>query len=334
MMEIEFAEDFGSLNRHRILVCSPRRNAVTGYALADASDRGAFSCDFGEASGEDGDRWLRFDGRTYSSAGDEDNEDFALLAKYPNPWDDRYKVVIVAGIMTVGTWGAAEYLQTQAEQLDEKTQGHDFAAVLDIQAEQGKSTVSARLTRDLKVFTSWPEPSDSQDAVAQRDPVSDHIVTSGRSGLVLPARPDPSWWGPEPDALFARTIMQHDEALTLEQRTRLVTEGSLTIDEAAQVMGVESSVITEFVTNNAVASLETKDGVVLPDWQFAFGEEPRLLEGVPRLMAEFPGDVLALSQWMHRPTPDLGFRTPHEALLEGDVDEVMRLVAALGAAAW
>ena len=65
--------------------------------------------------------------------------DHALVVKAPNPWDPEKTVFIVAGIRGIGTWGAAECLKKEWQQIfnakrgdgDHKKSG-PFAAIIEI----------------------------------------------------------------------------------------------------------------------------------------------------------------------------------------------------------
>ena len=63
-------------------------------------------------------------------------DDYAVITKKKNPWNDRNKVVMVAGIRGVGTWGAAECLKKEWSQiydrLEKGQKDADFSALVRI----------------------------------------------------------------------------------------------------------------------------------------------------------------------------------------------------------
>lgn len=64
-------------------------------------------------------------------------EDYALITKVANPWNERNKVVLLAGIRGIGTWGAAECIKKEwqqiYDQLPRDRRDCDFSALLRIE---------------------------------------------------------------------------------------------------------------------------------------------------------------------------------------------------------
>ena len=64
-------------------------------------------------------------------------EDYAVVTKVTNPWNEKTKVVWVAGIRGIGTWGAAECIKKEwrqiYEQLPRDRKDLDFSALLKIE---------------------------------------------------------------------------------------------------------------------------------------------------------------------------------------------------------
>ena len=64
-------------------------------------------------------------------------EDYAVVAKVTNPWNDKAKVVWVAGIRGIGTWGAAECIKKEwlqiYDKLPEGRKSHDFSALVRVE---------------------------------------------------------------------------------------------------------------------------------------------------------------------------------------------------------
>ncbi|MDQ6946564.1 MAG: hypothetical protein M3256_09885 [Actinomycetota bacterium] len=61
-------------------------------------------------------------------------EDVAMVARFSNPWDveSGAKALVVAGVRAFGTWGAAEYLRTQIDELYNFVGDDDFACLLQV----------------------------------------------------------------------------------------------------------------------------------------------------------------------------------------------------------
>lgn len=64
-------------------------------------------------------------------------EDYAIVTKVTNPWNEKNKVVWVAGIRGIGTWGAAECIKKEwrqiYDQLPPQKKDCDFSAFLKIE---------------------------------------------------------------------------------------------------------------------------------------------------------------------------------------------------------
>lgn len=101
-----------------ILICSSKTNTVTAEALSlirqnypSISEHIPEFC-VDEISGKTVIRWNH--GKYVSNSFHEQNgplEDVAIILKARNPWAAQYKILIVAGIRGIGTWGAAECLK-------------------------------------------------------------------------------------------------------------------------------------------------------------------------------------------------------------------------------
>lgn len=150
-VSVDLADAFRGPDPRNILsVCSTKRNAVLTAVLADPGIREWLSCEFIEVRHGNSKeaRWsMRFAGSVIHSPSYEQEDaivhegrapsagplvDYALLARVTNPWNERAKIVIAAGIRAFGSWGAAEFLLTHADEVHDLSQGNDFAAVLKI----------------------------------------------------------------------------------------------------------------------------------------------------------------------------------------------------------
>ena len=101
-----------------ILICSSKTNDVTEEALRLLRDNyprigeyiPVFSVD--KESNQTIIRWNH--GKYVSNSFSQQNrpmDDVAIILKAKNPWASQFKILIVAGIRGIGTWGAAECLK-------------------------------------------------------------------------------------------------------------------------------------------------------------------------------------------------------------------------------
>jgi excisionase family DNA binding protein len=108
---------------------------------------------------------------------------------------------------------------------------------------------------------------------------------------------------------------------------------SLTVAEAAVLLGVSESRIRQRMGDRTLYSVRVGKERRLPRFQFAEGEE---VPGVGRILREIPEDVYPLSveNWFTRPNPDLYLDkdeeepvSPREWLLSGGSPDVLVPVA-------
>lgn len=154
-------------------------------------------------------------------------------------------------------------------------------------------------------------------------------VTPGRE----PDQLDPLLWGPTPtSAQNAAT------ALALLQRRfadrRALAERSLTRVEAAELLGLSTRAATRLLAGGHLVGFKAGRRWFIPAWQFAADQEHGYLPGLAQLARVFPGGPVSLSEWVSRPSPELGRRRPREVLAAGEVDAVVRVARELTAAGW
>ncbi|HWN08716.1 MAG TPA: hypothetical protein VNO50_05485 [Pyrinomonadaceae bacterium] len=137
-----------------IIFSGPKRNAFTGEVLEKIKQQGRNVLDFRKVS-ENPEQWQIFSdifqchSPSYAQeeiaqnagreAVTETLEDVAMIFKITNPWNGANKIVIIAGIRGIGTWGAADYLRKRADELYRSKSGTgqykkdgDFAALLKV----------------------------------------------------------------------------------------------------------------------------------------------------------------------------------------------------------
>ena len=131
-----------------ILMCSSRSNSVTHEALDLLRKNPNFGDRIPIFEKVDGtDEWLiNWKGAVYRSPSFTHHagpiyEDVAMIVKVQSPWDAQRKILIIAGLRGIGTWGAAEYLKKWWPELYEKksrsrsrgtSKEGDFAALVKV----------------------------------------------------------------------------------------------------------------------------------------------------------------------------------------------------------
>ena len=138
-----------------ILICSSKSNDVTREALNLLRERNSRLRDlipyFEDVPGAKNQIHIKWSGGTYTSDSylqqdrrDQRQEDIAVIVKAQNPWAAQHKILVVAGIRGIGTWGAAEFLKKWWQDLyDQKdksrargtTKAGDFAALVRVHYE-------------------------------------------------------------------------------------------------------------------------------------------------------------------------------------------------------
>jgi hypothetical protein len=102
-----------------VLICSSKSNDITREALNLLRNRLHDVIPyFEDVPGASSQIQIKWNGGTYTSDSylqqerrDRKQEDLAVIVKAQNPWAAQHKILIVAGIRGIGTWGAAEFLK-------------------------------------------------------------------------------------------------------------------------------------------------------------------------------------------------------------------------------
>jgi hypothetical protein len=152
MRDVERLTYQDMVQNNLILICSSKSNTVTGEALAKLRPRNSIYQSFLPCfeDVEQAQNELRivcndvqFLSKSYRQGGPALN-DMAMIVKCPNPWAPQRKLLIVAGIRGIGTWGAAEFLKKGWKELYDKkdksrsrgtSAGGDFAAIVSVHYE-------------------------------------------------------------------------------------------------------------------------------------------------------------------------------------------------------
>jgi hypothetical protein len=78
-------------------------------------------------------------------------DDIAMVIRTDNPYNPKTKVLIIAGIRGIGTWGAAKYLRQNAKELNKITKGKDFACLLKVTYDRWRIK-KVEISDTMKVF--------------------------------------------------------------------------------------------------------------------------------------------------------------------------------------
>jgi hypothetical protein len=129
-----------------VLICMSRANEAARRTLKELRAKNVVECEFDQVPGTP-DRWMiKFYGSDiYSESYDIEEAmirrgltfregtvtDSALLAKVNNPWSRREtKMLIVAGIRGIGTWGAGQHIRQQIEDIHKQAGTRNFAWIV------------------------------------------------------------------------------------------------------------------------------------------------------------------------------------------------------------
>lgn len=167
--------------------------------------------------------------------------------------------------------------------------------------------------------TSAQHPADLVAAqLRRRDPdvaerILDALLVMDAAGDAL----DETVWGPAPsDADHAAAMTRN--AVRLQQARRQVLADTVSRSGAAVLLGVSAQQVSHLLAAGDLVALRRGRDLRLPTWQFDADDPKGRLTGVRQVVDAWGGGVVTLSQWMTRPNPTLGRRTPVQALRDGD----------------
>lgn len=159
-------------NKNVILICSPKSNKITDEAFRKINPI-SLGLPYFEIYGPAADMIKIVDPESgdfispsyaQQATGSKEIDDYGLLLKARNPWNDHYSLLIIAGCRGIGTWGVAEYLRkrptsrtadwARKERRHKKEMGRErtFAAVFRVHYAEGdiherKTRVAFRVPR-------------------------------------------------------------------------------------------------------------------------------------------------------------------------------------------
>ncbi|MGA2010072.1 MAG: hypothetical protein ABSH51_06005 [Solirubrobacteraceae bacterium] len=142
---------------------------------------------------------------------------------------------------------------------------------------------------------------------------------------------DDALWGPEPTGgqLLAANQTAH---AALMEALALALDGALTREQVAQRLGVSPQAVSKRLAAGGLVALSRGRQRRFPAWQFS---DDGPLPGLAKVIAAWPGTMLALTTWANSPSADLGDATPARVLAQRDgLGRVLAAEAALSSAAW
>ena len=148
---------------------------------------------------------------------------------------------------------------------------------------------------------------------------------TGRGG---PPSLDEDLWGPS----FSREDVAAGEMANLRKqfiRRRAVEDVSLSRSQVAELLGVSAQAVTDALEARRLLGLRRGRSWLIPAWQLDAEAERGFLPGIATLAADFPGGLLALSEWVVRPHVDLDGVSPRDTMSSGDVARVLALARSL-----
>jgi len=142
---------------------------------------------------------------------------------------------------------------------------------------------------------------------------------------------DPALWGgaPRPTEVLSAELAN----LRKEFSARKDLEGrSLSRAEVADLLGTSDQAVTDALESRRLLGFRRGRRWLIPAWQLDAEAERGVLPGLGEVQKAFPGGVVALSAWVSKVSADLAGASPREALVRGQVAEVVEVARNLTAA--
>lgn len=149
MIDSEKITDQDKKENSLILICSSKTNKITKEALAllrETDSNWASLVPYFKEDKESKNMHIVWNKGIYPSESfgqkGPDYSDIAMIVKARSPWAGQHKILIIAGIRGIGTWGAAEFLKKWWKPLYERkgkdrrkkiSKAGDFSALVEIQ---------------------------------------------------------------------------------------------------------------------------------------------------------------------------------------------------------
>lgn len=142
---------------------------------------------------------------------------------------------------------------------------------------------------------------------------------------------DPALWGgpSRPTEVLSAELAN----LRKEFSARKELEGrSLSRAEVADLLGTSDQAVTDALESRRLLGFRRGRRWLIPAWQLDAEAERGVLPGLREVQQAFPGGVVALSAWVGKGSADLAGASPREALVRGQVAEVVEVARNLTAA--
>jgi hypothetical protein len=159
---------------------------------------------------------------------------------------------------------------------------------------------------------------EAEEAVALVDDRGESRV-SPLTGQELP--------GPQEMARIRRANLMR----AFSERRALLAD-ALSVAEVAELLGIGRQTPHDRATAGTLLAVKENGRLLFPDWQFDPEGPDGVLPGLPDVLRAMQGPISALGRvrWFVRPKSLMGGRTPLEALLSGDIDEVVHEAETIG----
>ena len=168
-------KDFGHVNeadkqQNLVIICSPKSNALAGdlqqelkkiYPRTFVFESTGNQCFVTDGTGIiPSPSYQQMESYKKNGVPDEElpsqkYEDYAVITKVTNPWNPAAKVLWLAGIRGIGTWGAAECIKKEwqkiYDQLPDENKTCNFSALLKVNYDN--CDISAIEVRRVEVLT-------------------------------------------------------------------------------------------------------------------------------------------------------------------------------------
>jgi hypothetical protein len=190
--------------------------------------------------------------------------------------------------------------------------------------EQTRQSFAARARDTATAVATLLLEADPDEAVRIRD-----VAEQVGSGDSL----DPQLWGTAPSRADIAAGMLANLRKRFELR-RAVAAASLSRAEVAELLGTSEQTVTDYLEVHRLLGFKEGRRWVIPAWQLDPDTERGVLPGIERLGQTFPGGVLALTQWVTRPSAQFDGHTPRDLLVKGEVAAVTNVAEQLTAVGW
>jgi hypothetical protein len=141
-------------------------------------------------------------------------------------------------------------------------------------------------------------------------------------------------WGPPVSNDDLRSAMLWHLREGFRRRAEVVRSSWGVAQTAEALQTDEDAVRTMIEAGDVCALLDARGEFRIPAWQFDYRQPTGLVQGLGRLLAVFPGDVVNLSLWVARPNVDLDDATPQDSLHRGELDRVLAAARSIRSDAW